>query len=126
MNIKVQRKTGWVGMGSRFTLIINGEKYDKIKHKEVINLNLSEQEATIQATQFRVQTNELTVKDNDEIRIVTTRWTTISYVIFFLFVLISGLSDNLIFTALPLVLAVVMIFAIFIPGNYYRLEKLNE
>lgn len=125
MSVKVERDTGWVGMGSRFTLVVNGEKREKIKYNETINLMIDEPEVTLRATQFGVKTNEVIVKDNEHVKITSTRWSALSFVGFILLLLLTNLIDNVLISDVLFILSIALLISIFIPEKHYRIDHIE-
>lgn len=65
MAVKINRHTGWIGMGSRFQILINGKKQDTLTHNSEVYLKIPNEEAIIQATQWGIKTNKISVRDGD-------------------------------------------------------------
>lgn len=74
MAIKIKRKTGRVGGLFNFNIFIDGEKVKKIKNDEKAELEIPNQEATVQANQMGTKSNKVRVKDGDELELITTSW----------------------------------------------------
>lgn len=112
-------------MASRFTLVVNGEKREKIKYNETINLMIDEPEVTLRATQFGVKTNEVIVKDNEHVKITSTRWSTLSFVGFILLLLLTNLIDNVLISVVLFILSIALLISIFIPEKHYRIDHIE-
>lgn len=125
MSVKIERDTGWIGMGSRFTLVVNGEKREKIKYNETINLSIEEPEVTLRATQFGVKTNEVTVRDYDHVRITSTRWSKMSYASLIILLLFVNLIDNILILLVAFILSIALFISIFMPEKHYRIEHIE-
>lgn len=61
-----------IGVMSSFSVKKNGEKVDKIKNDEIITVDIPEDGATIQLSQFRVKTQEQLVREGDRLEVNTT------------------------------------------------------
>lgn len=87
MSVIIKRKTGWMGMLSKISVKVNGQKVTKIAYKEAIELDLIDDSVLLRVSQFGAQSNEIKVRNGD---IVEVRTTKLAYTI----------------VALPLILAV--------------------
>lgn len=125
MSVKVERDTGWLGMGSRFTLVVDGEKTAKIKYNETIDLMIDEPVVTLLATQFGVKTNQVTVKDNDYVKITATSWSTVSFAGLIILLFVINLINNPLILFGLFILSIALFISIFIPEKHYRIEHVE-
>ncbi len=125
MSVKVERDTGWLGMGSRFTLVVDGEKTAKIKYNETIDLMIDEPVVTLIATQFGVKTNQVTVKDNDYVKITATSWSTVSFAGLIILLFVINLINNPLILFGLFILSIALFISIFIPEKHYRIEHVE-
>lgn len=72
MSVQIKRSTGMIGVMGTFSVKKNGEKIDKIKNDEIITVDIPEDGATIQLSQFRVKTQEQLVREGDRLEVKTT------------------------------------------------------
>ena len=72
MSVRIKRSTGRIGVMGTFSVKKNGEKVDKIKNDEIITVDIPEDGATIQLSQFRVKTQEQLVREGDRLEVKTT------------------------------------------------------
>lgn len=72
MSVQIKRSTGMIGVMGTFSVKKNGEKIDKIKNDEIITLDIPEDGANIQLSQFGAKTQEQSVKDGDQLEVKTT------------------------------------------------------
>ena len=72
MSVQIKRSTGRIGVMGTFSVKKNGEKIDKIKNNEIITLDIPEDGANIQLSQFGAKTQEQSVKDGDQLEVKTT------------------------------------------------------
>lgn len=72
MSVRIKRSTGRIGVMGTFSVKKNGEKIDKIKNNEIITLDIPEDGANIQLSQFGAKTQEQSVKDGDQLEVKTT------------------------------------------------------
>lgn len=54
---------------SKFQLIVDEEKTEKIKNSETIELTIPKETATVKISQYDAKTNEVTVTDGDQMTI---------------------------------------------------------
>lgn len=72
MSVQIKRSTGMIGVMSSFSVKKNGEKVDKIKNDEIITVDIPEDGATIQLSQFGAKTQEQLVREGDRLEVKTT------------------------------------------------------
>lgn len=125
MTIKINRTTGWIGALINLSILVEGKKNRKIKNNETVELEIPNQEATIQAKQWGATSNKITVKDDDELELITTSWGKYSPILLGVIVgllsLISEFPTRMI--VLIIVLALYTIIPIAIGATTYKLIK---
>lgn len=72
MSVQIKRSTGMIGVMGTFSVKKNGEKIDKIKNDEIITLDIPEDGANIQLSQFGAKTQEQLVREGDRLEVKTT------------------------------------------------------
>lgn len=129
MAVTIKRNTGWLGMGSKISLKMNGEKALKIADSQKIELTIQNDESYLQATHFGSKSNEINVKDGDTVEITSTKSGYILYYSLLAFGPIMNLSASL--TSLTfaiymtlLILGFIIIIGSFFFVNSYRLKNL--
>lgn len=129
MAVTIKRNTGWLGMGSKISLKMNGEKALKIADSQKIELTIQNDESYLQATHFGSKSNEINVKDGDTVEITSTKSGYILYYSLLAFGPIMNLSASLtsrtfaIYMTL-LILGFIIIIGSFFFVNSYRLKNL--
>ena len=99
MSVKISRKTGWLGSGTRIQVKINGEKVAKVSEGQSIEVDLPNEKAYLRASQSGVKSNGMEVDNGDHIEIKQTWWYRWSFpalvVCLFLTTLLPALKDEL-------------------------------
>ncbi len=123
MSVKISRDTGWIGMASGFQLYVNGEKAAKIKNKETLQLDFPDKEATIQASQWGVKTNERVVESGDELELVTTSQANRIFLLLILFMFLVQLLPNAVLGWLLILIGLVAFSVYFyvMDGAFFKL-----
>lgn len=91
MTIQIKRETGLLGGFSKFSVKINGKKRGTLENEEILQLEIPDDEAVLQLTQFGVKTNEINVKDGDRLKVSTTTWGIYGKMMCIFLFIISGL-----------------------------------
>lgn len=123
MSIQVHRKTGWVGMFGNLQVLVNGDKNKKVSNNETIDIHIPEEGATIQASTFGMKTNEIEVKDGDQLLLKSTFWGLYGFTFMIILMLINPFVRNIYLSGFALFYAIIMFITGFIPGMHQRLEK---
>lgn len=90
MELQVTRKTGFYGMGSAISLTKNGQYWFSINHNQVKQLNVSENEMTIQAKLFFFKSKNKIIKNKGNLvslEITMNPRMVFAYVLFFIFMM---------------------------------------
>ena len=90
MSVTIKRKTGLLGVASKMSIKVNGEKVTKIANEEVVDIDIDAESILLRVTQFGTRSNQIEVKDGDVVEINTTK----IYYIIFLFPFISLFVSN--------------------------------
>lgn len=123
MSIQIHRKTGWVGMFGNLQVLVNGDKNKKISNNETIDLHIPEAGAKVQASTFGMKTNEIKVKDGDQLLLKSTFWGLYGFTFMFLLLFINPFIQDMYFNGFVLFYTMIMFITAFIPGMHQRLEK---
>lgn len=75
MSVTIIRRTGWLGMGARIAIAVNGEKKARIGFRENLQLSLPTETAVLSVSQFGAKSNSVEVKDGDTVELRTSIWT---------------------------------------------------
>lgn len=67
MSVKIKRNTGWVGQFPNFNIIINGEKVEEVGNNDTIQIEIPDEEATLQVSQWGIKSNEIIVNDGEKV-----------------------------------------------------------
>lgn len=120
--IRIKRNTGLVGSMSKFNVLINGEKVDTLKQGEILNFSIPDKEATVQLAQLGIKTNELPVKNGDNLEVKATFWGTYGTLIVLLLFFLSSMFLDI----LPRIglLALYIVSAMFVEGLMYKMIKI--
>lgn len=126
MSVTIKRKTGLLGVASKMSIKVNGEKVTKIANEEVVDIDIDAESILLRVTQFGTRSNQIEVKDGDVVEINTTK----IYYIIFLFPFISlfvcnSLKDQpyTLNTFLMLFLGMLLILFLF---EGYHLKKIDN
>lgn len=123
MSVTIKRNTGWLGMGTRITVKLDGEKVAKIGYGEKIEVDLPDHSAQLKVSQTGSKSNKVEVVNGDAVEITTTKQV---YLIWFLAVF-SPLFLN-IFTdrfRLPFIVIIFIIISAFLVDSFH-LAVLNR
>lgn len=126
MSVTIKRKTGLLGVASKMSIKVNGEKVTKIANEEVVDIDIDAESTLLRVTQFGTRSNQIEVKDGDVVEINTTK----IYYIIFLFPFISLFVSNslkdqpyTLNTFLMLFLGMMLILFLF---EGYHLKKIDN
>lgn len=126
MSVTIKRKTGLLGVASKMSIKVNGEKVTKIANEEVVDIDIDAESILLRVTQFGTRSNQIEVKDGDVVEINTTK----IYYIIFLFPFISLFVSNslqdqpyTLNTFLMLFLGMLLILFLF---EGYHLKKIDN
>ncbi|WHZ31716.1 hypothetical protein QNK01_09560 [Desemzia incerta] len=126
MSVTIKRKTGLLGVASKMSIKVNGEKVTKIANEEVVDIEIDAESTLLRVTQFGTRSNQIEVKDGDVVEINTTK----IYYIIFLFPFISLIVSNslqdqpyTLNTFLMLFLGMLLILFLF---EGYHLKKIDN
>lgn len=126
MSVTIKRKTGLLGVASKMSIKVNGEKVTKIANEEVVDIDIDAESILLRVTQFGTRSNQIEVKDGDVVEINTTK----IYYIIFLFPFISLIVSNslqdqpyTLNTFLMLFLGMLLILFLF---EGYHLKKIDN
>lgn len=126
MSVTIKRKTGLLGVASKMSIKVNGEKVTKIANEEVVDIDIDAESTLLRVTQFGTRSNQIEVKDGDVVEINTTK----IYYIIFLFPFISLFVSNslkdqpyTLNTFLMLFLGMLLILFLF---EGYHLKKIDN
>lgn len=72
MSVRLKRDTGMVGVMGNLSVKMNGEKVEKIKNQEILNIDIPDEGATIQLSQLGAKTQEQLVREGDRLEVKTT------------------------------------------------------
>lgn len=126
MSVTIKRKNGLLGVASKMSIKVNGEKVTKIANEEVVDIDIDAESTLLRVTQFGTRSNQIEVKDGDVVEINTTK----IYYIIFLFPFISLIVSNslqdqpyTLNTFLMLFLGMLLILFLF---EGYHLKKIDN
>lgn len=124
MAVTVVRRTGIIGMAGTIAIKINGEKVGKVKTEQQIEVDLPNNKARLNVSQFGVRSNELEVNDGEIIELTTPKW---SSPILFSIILLPSISNFIpnfqhqtIYIVIYLVVAMVLLFGM----KWYNIKKI--
>lgn len=123
MSITLKRNTGWLGMGVKLTVKINGEKVSTIGYDEEIRLNIPHNSSELRVTQFGTKSNKVDVKNNDTIEIITPK---LSYIMFFLVIISPTLLSSFINIVALYIVLIISTFLIVFLTNTFKLKIVNK
>lgn len=123
MSITLKRNTGWLGMGVKLTIKINGEKVSTIGYNEEIRLNIPHNNSELRVTQFGTKSNKVDVKNNDTVEITTPK---LSYIVFFLVIISPTLLSSFINTAALYIVLIISTILIVFLTNTFKLKIVNK
>ncbi|MFC5975868.1 MULTISPECIES: hypothetical protein [Carnobacterium] len=131
MTVTIKRKTGWLGMGSKISINVNGEKAVKIAHSQEIDLDIQNNNAYLKVTQFGAKSNEVKVIDGDTVEITSAKWSYISYYLFYVFLFIINFILHLTTMSFStyvilLIFGFLLFLGSFVFVNNYCLEILDN
>ncbi len=129
MSITIKRNTGWLGMASKMQIKVNGEKVARVEENGQAQVELPGDRAYLQATQSRVKSNEIEVKDGDIVEITSTKFYRMSFLLFIitmtiLNILIRNSTYRLIAIIIIGILYTVSLF--FIDGFHLKVSDREE
>lgn len=131
MSVKIKRNTGWVGQFPNFNIIINGEKVEEVGNNDTIQIEIPDEEATLQVSQWGIKSNEIIVNDGEKVEIYTTAWGKYSIFVFMLALLLTNLfsvstalTSTFKFTIPVLLATFFIVTALVIRGLHYDIRKL--
>lgn len=121
MSVLVKRDTGFLGVMAKFNVLLNGEKIEILKANHSTEIDVEEETAMLQASQWGVKTNKLTVNKGERVEIKSTFLGKYgSFFVIFLFMM----SDLFLVNWLGyVILLIYLISSYLIEGIFYRLEK---
>jgi hypothetical protein len=126
MRVRVERESGILGTASKFQLMVDGEKAQKIKNNETLEIKLPREGAEIKVSQYDAKTNEITVNPGDHLLIKGTTYGLYSRIIIMLAIFVVILSSNLFVQGAALILGIGLSAMTFLGSKpNYRLEKVN-
>lgn len=133
MTVRIKRNTGMVGQFPTFNIIVDDEKIEEIGHNDTLQVEIPNEEAVLQVSQWGVKSNELTIDDGEEVEIYTTGWGKYSIFVFMFALLLTNLFSAFVSPVttstfrltIPILLAVLIgISALMIRGLHYKIRKL--
>lgn len=111
MSITVKRRTGLMGSGTRMKIKINGETVEKIAINETKEIELPDETATLQLSQFYSYSEKLEVKDGQSVEVSTKE--TAKLLVLLLLLMIPVLQLGSSFPGnIPLLLGTLLVFFI--------------
>lgn len=124
MTVIINRKTCWSSSNSTISIKLNGEKIEKIKHNQEVNLAIQNGSAHLKIGGFGAKSNEIKVKDDDIVEITTTRWGYISHYFYLVFLIVLFFLIEL-YSEL-LIIIPTLLFISFLLINTYHLNILDD
>lgn len=94
MRITVKRDSGLINTASKFQLMVDGEKVEKIKNNETIDLEIPKETATVKVSQYDTKTNEVAVTDGDKLLITSTSFGTNSRLLLIIAFIVVVIAQN--------------------------------
>lgn len=127
MRITVKRDSGLINTASKFQLMVDGEKVEKIKNNETIDLEIPKETATVKVSQYDTKTNEVAVTDGDKLLITSTSFGTNSRLLLIIAFIVVVVAQNVLIQ-LAGVIAGLIIFGVVSFGKKpnYKLEKISQ
>lgn len=126
MSVTIKRKTGTLGMGTKFSVKVNGEKVSKIANEESIELDIKEDNTLLRVSQFGSQSNQIEVKNGDVVEVTTTKLAYIAFFIPFIFIIASNIVESIYYTTSTLIIMLLLMLFILFTFNSYRLKVIDN
>lgn len=131
MTVKIKRNTGFFGMMANYRIYINGEKNKKIGHKETVELDILDENTTVQVRQQGMRSNKVEVSPGDNLEFKHTFIGEHAFFALILFnLLISIFVDNLRMRSsmlvVSLILMVLLTILMFVEGVHVKLYKTSN
>ena len=99
MSITIKRNTGWMGSAAKIQIRLNGKNIAGVTNNQSVDVEIPDREAHLKVTQFGIKSNQVRVRDGDMIRITSTSWLRISFllliIIYFLTIFLSNSTYRL-------------------------------
>lgn len=126
MSVIIKRKTGFIGMGAKFSVKVNGEKVTKISYKETIELDIKGDNSLLRVSQFGAHSNQVEVKDGNVVEVTTTKVAYIVCLVPFLFIIASSVMENFYYTTSTVAIVISLILFVLFTSNSYRLKIVDH
>lgn len=117
MAITIKRDTGLIGSGLAMTVKVNGEKTTKIPYNQQIELEIPDNEAIVSVSQQGIKSNEVEVKDGQQLEITAKNWLKISMILFMIALPIIIMTLDSLYRVIAL-----LILLILVPGSYFVID----
>lgn len=112
MSIRIERNTGWMGMGSKIQIRVDGEKIASVSENQYVQVELPGDKAHLKVTQFGVKSNEIEVKDGDIVKIMSKRWYRMSVPLLISIMIFTNLILDLKYRLIVIVLYIISSYLI--------------
>ncbi len=126
MSITIKRNTGWLGMGTKIEIRLNGKKVGSVEQKDYIDLELPEDKSSLKVTQFGAKSNEILVKDGDMVEITSTIYNKIIVLLPIVLLILSNFTQDSINKPNILILSYALFIISIFFFNKFHLKVIPE
>ncbi|MBO1001728.1 hypothetical protein [Pseudogracilibacillus auburnensis] len=111
MEVKVKRRTGFMGAASKVVLLVDEKEETKLKNNEEYNVTSNKNSITLKAKQMFFGSNALEAKNGDNVELKINPICLLLYVVSFVLLFIAVFNDGreikLLFSAGALILLII-------------------
>lgn len=124
MRVTVKRDSGLIATASKFQLIVDNEKIEKIKNNETVELAIPKEKASVKISQLDAKSNEVPITDGDELVLSDTEFGTTSRLLMMVALIVVLVAQNGLVQLIAIVNGI-LLFALVASGRKpnYKLEK---
>lgn len=127
MSVIIKRKTGFLGMASKISVKVNGEKVSKIANDESLELDIKDDNASLRVSQFGSRSNQIEVTDGDVVEVTTTKLAYMAFFIPFIFNIASNIVPTVhYYTTNSFIMVLLSMLFILTMFNIYRLKVIDH